>query len=60
MCYSQYGWYRFLFWRGLSIEQPELLKKLLSVLGAPLITVCNEMIFFVIKVGIGNGNGHRT
>ena len=33
----QYGWYRFLFWCGASMEQPELVLKFLTVLGAPLI-----------------------
>ena len=36
LCYPQYGWYPFLFWKGPSMEQPELVMKFLTVLGAPL------------------------
>ena len=34
--YPQYGLYPFLFWKGPPMEQPELVTKFLTVLGAPL------------------------
>ena len=36
LCYPQYNWYCFLFGRAPSMEQPELVMKFLTVLGAPL------------------------
>ena len=39
LCYPRYGWYRFLFGRVPSMEQPELVMKFLTVLGIPLMSV---------------------
>ena len=43
LCYPQYGLYPFIFWRAPFMEQPELVMKFLTLLGAPL--SCHRQFF---------------